>query len=207
MSVFNPDGSYKETYRKSWGKFLKTVMGHYNTPEKKKQKEHKHFRKSNYKDEVDLDEMFKGIPKLKESDKMTNIKKQQPKPVKENKIIKETTTPTEDKEIIVDTIETVIEEFKKPRTKRFNFKPSRINDIESIINRVLFTIYQMNKKGLIGTPNSEKTKLFLSSNNTTEEKLVLCLEILFDSWKQEGLYDLSEDDYKKLQQMYKDIIQ
>lgn len=219
MTVFNPDGTYKENYRKELNrKILHTFHG-YVVRDKSKDK---FLRHKSYDEFVELDELLKD---LKPTKKGIKDMQQRGRPAKKqpneettktmadakNGVVNKYETITEvfdkiEQEIIVDSVETKVEvtpskPVRQPRTYT-------VRDIDALKGLPELTVVtsllakQLYANGIINLNPEEILRLDADVTNPNAA-FILVMKILFNRFTEKGVFDFTDEEYSKLLSKYR----
>jgi hypothetical protein len=220
-SVFNPDGSYKENYRKEYIKKLKHTFHGYVCRDKSKENFLKH---KSYDEFVDFDEVFKDLkPINKQGNNMA--KGRPPKTTKQpnqetveamneavtgnvnqHDSVEEIFAPQQ--EIIVDTIQSEVK-MSKPTIK--NTISYKFKDLESLrgLNELVvilsFFTKRLHETNII-TLNNEELKILDRDNINPNQTYLLILKIIISRFLEKGILDFTPEEYDNILNKHKEFL-
>jgi len=221
MSVFNPNGSYKETYRKELNRKIKHNFHGYVARDKSKEK---YLIHKSYDEFVDFDEEFKDLKTINNKDNaMRGRPKTNKQPNQETvQAMKEAVTGETNKyetvddifdeakkEIIVDNIQSEVEVSNKPIIK--NTKHYKFKDLESLKNMselvvvLSFFVKQLASKGFINL-NSEEIRLLERDITNPTQAYILTLKMLLNRFTEKGILEFTDEEYSNILNKYKEFL-
>lgn len=218
-SVFNPDGSYKETYRKELNK---KILHNFYGYEKNKTKE-KYLQHKSYDEFVDFDEEFKDLKTTNKDNTMRGRPKTIKQPNKETvEAMKEAVSGETNKhetvdeifnnneqEIIVDNIQSEVQVTSKPvirNTKQYKFKDlESLKSMSELVIVLSFFTKQLADKGFINL-NTEEIRLLERDATNVQQAYILTLKMLLNRFTEKGILEFTDEEYANILNKYKEFL-
>jgi rubrerythrin len=223
-SVFNPDGTYKETYRKELNKFQKYNFHGYVCRDKSKEK---YLIHKSYDEFVDFEEEFKNLKTINKQGNNNMAKGRPPKTT--NQPNKETLEAMKEavngetnkyetindifdeakKEIIVDNIQSEVKFTSKPTVK--NTISYKFKDLESLkgLNELVvllsFFTKRLHDNNIINI-NSEELKILERDTTNPNQTYLLILKIIINRFLEKGILDFTNEEYTNIPNKYKEFL-
>lgn len=223
-SVFNPDGSYKEGYRKELNrKILHTFHG-YVCRDKKKEK---FLKYKSYDEFIDFDDVLKNLKPIKKEGNNSMSRGRPPKQKQPNQETEKTMNEAlqgnvnkndsveqifeavrDGQEILVDSIQSEVK-ISKPVIK--NTKSYRFKDLESLrgLNELVVILSFFTKRlyeNDIINLNTEELKVLDKDNINPSQTYLLILKIIINRFLEKGLLDFTDEEFYNIPNKYKEFL-